>query len=228
MADAHDIVRLKWIMFLRVPAALAGVLAVWLGAAGTWHYWQAWAVTCTLLALLLLVGAFYLRTDPDFLLHRVQVREKEAAQRRIVHIWTPLTIALIVLPALDVRFGWSGMPALVCVAGLLLMLAAYGFVIWVFRTNRYASRTIEVQAGQTVISSGPYSAVRHPMYAAQLVLFPALMLALGSWWAAAGSALVMVPIVLRILNEEDVLRRDLAGYAEYCTRVRFRLLPGVW
>lgn len=215
-------------MFVRVPAALAAVLAVWLGAAGTWRYWQAWATTGTFLALLVLVGAFYLRTDPDFLLHRVQTREKEAAQRRIVHIWTPLTIVLIVLPALDVRFGWSKMPAWVCIAGLMLMLAAYAFVIWVFRTNRYASRTIEVQAGQKVISSGPYSAVRHPMYAAQLVLFPALMVALGSWWAAAGSALIVVPLVLRILNEEDVLRRDLAGYAEYCARVRYRLLPGVW
>jgi protein-S-isoprenylcysteine O-methyltransferase Ste14 len=228
VADARDIVRLKRIMFVRVPAALAAVLAVWLGAAGTWRYWQAWTMTGMFLALVLLVGAFYLRTDPDFLLHRVQVREKEAAQRRVAHIWTPLTIVLIVLPALDVRFGWSQMPAWVCIAGLLLVLAAYAFVLWVFRTNRYASRTIEVQAGQTVISSGPYSVVRHPMYAAQLVLFPALMAALGSWWAAAGSALIVVPIVLRILNEEEVLRRDLAGYAEFCTRVRYRLIPGVW
>jgi protein-S-isoprenylcysteine O-methyltransferase Ste14 len=228
MADARDVARLKRVMLVRVPAALAVLLALWLTAAGTTRYWQAWAMAGTFLALLFLVGTYYLRTDPDFLVHRMQVREKEAAQKRVIRIWTPLTIALILLPAFDTRFGWSRVPDAVCVAGLLLMLAAYAFVIWVFRTNRYASRTIEVQAGQTVISSGPYAVVRHPMYAAQFVMFPALIVALGSWWAAAASVLIVVPIVLRIRNEEEVLRRELPGYADYCARVRYRLLPGVW
>jgi len=228
MAEARDIARLERIMLIRVPAALAVLLALWLVAAGTARYWQAWAITGTFLVLLFLVGTYYLRADPDFLVHRMQVREKEAAQKRVTRIWTPLTILLILLPAFDTRFGWSQVPDRACVAAWLLMLAAYAFVIWVFRTNRFASRTIEVQAGQTVISSGPYAVVRHPMYAAQLVMFPALLVALGSWWAAAGSALIVVPLVLRILNEEDVLRRDLPGYGDYCARVRYRLLPGVW
>jgi len=228
MADARDIARLKRVMLIRVPVALVVLLAIWLTAAGTLWYWQAWAMTGTFLVLVFLVGTYYLRVDPDFLVHRIQAREKEAAQKRVVRIWTPLTIVLILLPAFDTRFGWSQVPAPACVAGLLLMLAAYAFVIWVFRTNRYASRTIEIQAGQIVISSGPYAVVRHPMYAAQLVFFPALLVALGSWWVAAGSALIVVPLVLRILNEEDVLRRELPGYAHYCARVRYRLLPGVW
>jgi protein-S-isoprenylcysteine O-methyltransferase Ste14 len=108
------------------------------------------------------------------------------------------------------------------------MLAAYACVLWVFHTNRYASRIVEVQPGQTVISTGPYAAVRHPMYASQLVMLPALMLALGSWWSAALTLSIIVPLVLRIRNEEDVLRRNLAGYVEYCEKVRYRLIPGIW
>ena len=124
MAEARDIARLERIMLIRVPAALAVLLALWLVAAGTARYWQAWAMTGTFLVLLFLVGTYYLRADPDFLVHRMQVREKEAAQKRVVRIWTPLTIALILLPAFDTRFGWSRVPDAVCVAGLVLMLAA--------------------------------------------------------------------------------------------------------
>ena len=109
-----------------------------------------------------------------------------------------------------------------------LCIMAYALVLWVFRTNRYASRIVEVQPGQTVISTGPYAVVRHPMYSSQLVMLPALMVALGSWWSAALTLSIVVPLVMRIRNEEEVLRRDLAGYGDYCGKVRYRLLPGVW
>jgi protein-S-isoprenylcysteine O-methyltransferase Ste14 len=228
MVDAKDIARLRRLVYLRLPVAVAALLAVWLGAAGTPRYWQAWLVACTFFVLLLAVGTFFMARDPEFLLRRVQFREKEMAQRKVMRIWSLLTIGAMVLPALDVRFGWSKVPVWLCLAGYVLMLAAYGFVLWVFRTNRYASRIVEVQPGQTVVSTGPYAVVRHPMYSSQLVMLPALMVALGSWWTAALSLLIIMPLVLRIRNEEDVLRRDLAGYVDYCERVRYRLVPGVW
>ena len=228
MVDARDMARLRRLAYARLPIALAVLVAIWLLAAGTLRYWQAWLVGGTFLVLLLGVGTFLLHADPEFLLKRVQFREKEAAQRSVMRIWSLLTIAAMVLPALDARFGWSRVPALLCVAGYVLMLAAYAFVLWVFRTNRYASRIVEVQPGQTVISTGPYAVVRHPMYGSQLVMLPALMVALGSWWSAALALLIVVPLVMRIRNEEEVLRRDLPGYAEYCERIRYRLIPGVW
>jgi protein-S-isoprenylcysteine O-methyltransferase Ste14 len=228
MAGAQDIVRLRRVLFIRLPIWLGALLAIWLAAAGDAGYWQAWMVSATFLGLVLAVGTFFIRTDPDFLLHRLQFREKEAAQKKVVRIWSLLFLVALVLPGLDVRFGWSTVPAWLCLVGLALMVAAYVFVIWVFRTNRYASRIVEIQAGQTVISSGPYAVVRHPMYAAQLVLFPAWMLALGSWWGAALVVWIVLPLVLRIRNEEDVLRQDLPGYAEYCGRIHYRLIPGIW
>ena len=228
MVDARDLARLRRLVYLRVPVALAVMLVVWLAAAGTARYWQAWLLAGTFLALMLVVGTCLLLSDPEFLLRRLQFREREAAQRKVMRLWSLLSIAMMVLPAVDVRFGWSSMPAWVCLAGYAVMLAAYTLVLWVFRTNRYASRIVEVQPGQTVISTGPYAVVRHPMYASQLVMLPAMMAALGSWWAAGLTLLVIVPLVLRIRNEEDVLRRGLQGYGEYCERVRYRLVPGVW
>jgi len=228
MVEAKDIARLRRLVYGRLPIALAGLLAVWLIAAGTARYWQAWLVACTFLILLLSVGTFFIARDPEFLLRRVQFRETEAAQRKVMRIWSVLSVGMLVLPALDVRFGWSRVPAPACLAGYAVMLAAYAFVLWVFRTNRYASRIVEVQPGQTVISTGPYAVVRHPMYSSQLVMLPALMVALGSWWSAALTLSIVVPLVMRIRNEEEVLRRDLAGYGDYCGKVRYRLLPGVW
>jgi protein-S-isoprenylcysteine O-methyltransferase Ste14 len=228
MVVADDIARLRRLVYVRLPIAVAGLLAVWLIAAGTVRYWQAWLVACTFLILLLSVGTFFIARDPEFLLRRVQFREKEMAQRKVMRIWSVLSVCTLVLPALDVRFGWSRVPVPACLAGYVVMLAAYAFVLWVFRTNRYASRIVEVQPGQTVISTGPYAVVRHPMYSSQLVMLPALMMALGSWWSAVLTLLIIVPLVMRIRNEEDVLRRELAGYGDYCEKVRYRLLPGIW
>jgi protein-S-isoprenylcysteine O-methyltransferase Ste14 len=228
MVDASDMARLRRLVYLRLPVMLAAMLAVWLLAAGTTRYWQGWLVAATFLVLLLGVGTFFLAADPEFLLRRVQFREKEVAQRKVMRLWSLLNIGALVLPPLDVRFGWSRLPAAACVAGYAVMLAAYAFVLWVFRTNRYASRIVEVQPGQTVIATGPYAMVRHPMYASQIVMMPALMIALGSLWTAGLVLLIVIPLVLRIRNEEDVLRRELAGYGEYCEKVRYRLIPGIW
>lgn len=228
MVDPRDVARLRRLVYLRLPVMLAAMLAIWLLAAGTARYWQGWMVAVTFLVLLLAVGTFFLVADPEFLLRRVQFREKEMAQRKVMRLWSLLSIGALVLPPLDVRFGWSRLPAEACVAGHAVMLAAYAFVLWVFRTNRYASRIVEVQPGQAVIATGPYAVVRHPMYASQIVMMPALIIALGSLWTAGLALLIVVPLVLRIRNEEDVLRRDLAGYAEYCEKVRYRLIPGVW
>lgn len=228
MVEAQEVARLRKLVYVRIPIVLMILLGIWLIAAGTTRYWQAWLVAGTFLVLLLVVGSFYLLRDQEFLARRTQFREKETAQRRVARIWGVLLIGAMMLPAVDVRFGWSRVPAWLSLVGHALMLAAYASVLWVFRTNRYASRIVEVQPGQTVISTGPYAVVRHPMYLSQLVMMPALMVALGSWWSAALSLLIVIPLVLRIRNEEEILRRDLPGYADYCGQTRYRLIPGIW
>jgi protein-S-isoprenylcysteine O-methyltransferase Ste14 len=213
---------------VRVPLGIAALTGALLAVAGTVRYWQAWTMCATLILVGLAVGAYFFHTDPDFLLHRLQFREKEQAQQRIVRLYSLLFFLALLLPALDIRLGWSSVPAGVSIGALVVFLLTYGFVLWVFKTNRLASRIIEVQPSQQVVDTGPYALVRHPMYAAQIVMFPAFMLALGSWWAAVASAGLVVPLVMRIRNEEAVLRRDLPGYQAYCEKTRFRLIPQVW
>lgn len=228
MASDEDLGKLRRIIAIRAPIGTAALLGALLAISGTAGYWQAWAACGTILLMLLIIGTYFLRRDPDFLLHRLQFREKEPAQKRVVRSYSLIFLVALLLPALDVRFGWSSVPAWVCVLALAVFLAAYVFVLSVFKANRYASRIVEVQPGQQVIDTGPYAIVRHPMYAAQLVMFPAFMLALGSWWAALLSAGIVFPLASRIRNEEAVLRRDLPGYQAYCDRTRYRLFPYVW
>lgn len=228
MATPEQLRRLRIVLAIRLPIGLSLLLGVLLLVAGTVGYWQAWMVITALLLSAGTVGIVMLRLDPDFLLHRLQFREREPVQKRIMGVSGVAFAAAMIVPGLDVRLGWSDVPDWVCVAALACFLASYGFTLWVFATNRYASRIIEVQQGQKVIDSGPYAVVRHPMYLGQIVLFPSFLLALGSWWAALLGSLIVVPLVLRIRNEELVLRRDLPGYTAYCQRTRYRLFPGIW
>jgi protein-S-isoprenylcysteine O-methyltransferase Ste14 len=157
----------------------------------------------------------------------MRTREKEPGQSLIVKLGWVWLLALLV-PGFDYRFGWSHVPtALVLAADVLVLLGYIGFFL-VLRENSYASRVIEVDEQQKVITTGPYAIVRHPMYAAISVLWAFTPLALGSYWATIGGLLIVPILVARILNEEQVLTRELAGYADYMQKTRFRILPGVW
>jgi protein-S-isoprenylcysteine O-methyltransferase Ste14 len=140
----------------------------------------------------------------------------------------PFHLATLAIPGFDHRHGSSDVPVAAVIAALTLSLAGFLLILRVFVENRWAGRTVETWEGQQVISTGPYGIVRHPMYAGALILWLATPIALGSWWAFL-PALAAVPIlVLRILDEEKVLRRDLNGYEGYLRNVRYRLLPLVW
>jgi protein-S-isoprenylcysteine O-methyltransferase Ste14 len=132
------------------------------------------------------------------------------------------------LPGLDKRFGWSNVPPLVVFLADGLVLFGYSLFFWVMRTNSYASRIVQVTAGQQVISTGPYAIIRHPMYFSTLLIYPFSPLALGSYWAMLPTFIIIILLVARILNEEEVLVRDLPGYAEYRQKVKYRLIPGIW
>ena len=137
-------------------------------------------------------------------------------------------IGLLVLPGLDHRFGWSQMPANVAIAGDILVVLGWIGIFFVFRENSFSSATIELAADQRVISTGPYALVRHPMYAAALVMLLGMPIALGSWWGVLTMAAVVPALAWRLLDEERFLARNLPGYSEYQRKVRYRLLPLVW
>lgn len=196
--------------------------------AGTFAYWQAWLYMAVLLIPMGWVLAHYIRKDPELLDRRMRTREKERRQRAIIFLSYPVFIAAFLLPGFDRRYAWSRVPVWLVLLANLVVLAGYLLFVRVLKENRFLSRVVEVDQEQTVIDTGPYAVVRHPMYAGILPLYLFSPLALGSFWALIPAALLPAIIIARIFNEEKVLCRDLPGYADYMRRVRHRLIPGIW
>ena len=156
------------------------------------------------------------------------MREKETEQKLITKFSYVYFLLAFLLPGFDKRFEWSNVPVAVVIVADILVLLGYGMFFLVLRENRYASRIIEVEQEQKVISSGPYAIVRHPMYLGISLMYILSPLALGSYWAMIPAILIIPVIIARIRNEESVLARDLSGYQEYMQKTRYRLIPGMW
>lgn len=196
--------------------------------AGTIYYWHAWVYCAVLFTPMLIAVPYLIRTDPELLERRLRAREKERAQFLIILFSSIFILAAFLLPGFDFRFGWSHVPLwLVILSDVMVFFGYVGFLA-VLRYNSFAGRTIEVDKGQKVISTGPYALVRHPLYLAYMLIVVFTPLALGSFVALPFFLLSVPFLVLRILNEEAVLRRDLAGYSDYCQKTRYHLIPFVW
>ena len=196
--------------------------------AWTLYYPGAWLFLCLLFIPMLIIGAFMLVKAPALLEKRLQSKEKEATQKGVVAVSAIMFLTGFILSSLDFRHGWSRVPPWLVIAASALFLIGYGLYAEVMRENAYLSRVIEVQAGQTVIDTGLYGLVRHPMYLATLLMFLPLPLILGSFWGLIPFALYPVAIVVRIFNEERVLTADLTGYVQYKEKVKYRLIPYLW
>ena len=212
----------------RLGAFLAIFFATIITVSGSFDYWQAWMYLVTLITPMIFVLVYLLRNDPALLARRMQYREKEAPQKKVIKYGTILYIFIYLIPALDQRFGWTEVPALACIIADVFVFLGYWIFVMVMKVNSYASRTIEVVDGQQLISTGVYAVVRHPMYFGNIVMIIATPVALGSWWGLVPVIFFIAIMVYRIINEEAVLLRDLDGYAGYMHKVRYRLLPGVW
>ena len=210
---------------------LLGVLLV--GAliflpAGTLGFFQGWLLMGVLFVPMFFAGLYMMAKDPERLKKRLNGREQEPEQRRVVRLSGLMFIAAFVLAGLSFRFSFLRFPRWVSWAGAVLFLFSYGLYGLVLRENAYLSRTIEVQQGQQVVDTGLYAIVRHPMYAATVVLFLSMPLILGSVLSLLVMGLYVPLIVRRIQNEEAVLQKGLPGYAAYQKKVPWRLLPYVW
>ena len=196
--------------------------------AGTLAYAKGWLLMGLLFVPMFIAGLVMLRKDPALLEKRLDVKEKRAAQQGVVKLSGLMFIAGFVVAGLDFRFDWSHMPQAVTVAAAVLFLLAYALYAEVMRENAYLSRTIKVEEGQTVVSTGLYGIVRHPMYMATLLLFLVMPLVLGSWWALIPFAFYPAIIIDRLKDEEVLLTRELAGYDEYKQKVKYRIIPFIW
>lgn len=198
--------------------------------AGTINYWQAW-IYLVVVAVSSVLLTLYLTKDPVLLESRTKygpTAEQRPIQRIIVMCLAFPAIAAFIVPGLDRRFGWSSVPSWLSMAGELLIVLSLWMVYRVFKENSFGSATVEIVKGQRVISTGPYAIVRNPMYSSAAVYFVAMSLALGSYWGLIASVLTIVGLVWRLVDEEKFLAKSLPSYKEYCAKVRWHLVPGIF
>ena len=218
--------------------ALVGLLGLFVAMAAllflpawTLRYWQAWLFLSLFFGASVAVTVYLMKSDPGLLERRIYAgptAEKEKSQKIIQSITALGFVAMLVVPALDRRFGWSAVPLWATLAGDVLVAIGFLIIFLVYKENAFASATIEVYPEQKVITTGLYGLVRHPMYMGGLFLFVGMCLALGSWWDFLVFLLMVPALMWRIFDEEKLLSKELPGYLEYRNNVRRRLIPFVW
>lgn len=196
--------------------------------AGTFDWFNGQLFMGLLFVPMIIAGVIMMIKNPELLEKRLDAKEKQRNQELVVKFSGLMFLAGFIVAGLDFRFGWSNMPKTVSAASSVLFLAAYALYAEVLRENTYLSRTIEVQQGQRVIDTGLYGIVRHPMYSATLLLFLSMPLVLGSWYSFVIFLAYPFIISKRVKHEEEFLERELQGYKEYKSKVKYRLVPFVW
>ena len=196
--------------------------------AGTLAYPGGILFLCLLFIPMLLMGIVMLARARDLLAKRLDAKEKQAAQKGVQSLSGLVFIAGFVLAGLDFRFSWSDVPLPAVIAASVIFLTGYCLYAEVMRENAYLSRTVKVEEGQTVVSTGLYGIIRHPMYTASILMFLSIPLVMGSWYALIPFAFYPALMVIRIKDEEKLLTAELAGYEAYKGKVRYRMIPFVW
>ena len=214
-----------------VSKYLAGLVMVALllfVPAGSLAYPNGWLFISLLFIPMLVLGFVLLFKAPELLEKRLNAKEEQGEQRKVVGLSALLFLAGFMTAALDFRFGWSQLPGWLVLAASVILLLSYGMYAEVMRENAYLSRTVEIQENQKVIDTGLYGIIRHPMYTSTILLFLSIPLVLGSGIAFLLFLAYPVLIAKRIRNEEEVLEEGLAGYREYKQKVKYRLIPFIW
>ena len=219
----------KMLVFGLVELVVFGLILFF--PAGTFDYWQAW-VFLVVVVLSAWIPTIYLqRKNPVVLERRMRggpTAETRTAQKVVIGGLYLSLAAMVVVSVLDHRFGWSPVPTAICLVGDVLVAVGLGVVVLVIIQNSYAAATVQVEAGQKVVSTGLYGLVRHPMYTGNVIMMVGIPLALGSYWGLVFVVPGLIVLASRIRDEEKLLQEELDGYREYTQKVRYRLMPCMW
>ncbi len=196
--------------------------------AGTLNFEGGWVFIGLLFVPITVLGVVLFIKNPELLKKRLDSKEKEKAQKGVVAFAALIFIGGFVLAGLDFRFSWSKVPYIVKIIASILFIFSYLLYAEVMRENTYLSRTIKVEENQSVIDTGLYAVIRHPMYSASILMFLMIPLILGSWYSLICFVLYPIIIAFRINNEEKVLTEQLSGYIEYKQKVKYKIIPFIW
>ncbi|HTW49248.1 MAG TPA: isoprenylcysteine carboxylmethyltransferase family protein [Acidobacteriaceae bacterium] len=214
---------------VRFVVMLALLGCILMGAAGTVRFWQAWAFLALMGGGSIAMVVYLALRDPALLERRMRREEKRPMQKVFHYTVMSAWLLAFLLSGLDRRYGWSPvLPWWACALGLAAVAWGLAITFATLRANTFASATIELEKDQRVVSTGPYGIVRHPMYSGIVAIMAGMPIGLGSVAALAASAIMIAMLIIRLLDEEKLLRAELPGYAEYCARVKWRLAPGVY
>ena len=215
-------------MFQVVAFLLVFTTSIFLPA-GTFNFWYGWAFCAVFCISTLFITVYFLFKDPALISRRIKSGETRKNQKILQSIsGFMFFVGLLIIPGLDFRFSWSSVPDVIVILSDVIILIGFIIVFLVFKTNSYTSATIEVSEGQTVVTTGVYSIVRHPMYSGVVLVLVFTPLALDSLWALIPALFICVFVALRLLDEEKLLLKELAGYKDYCEKTRYHLIPFIW
>ncbi len=227
----EDISELKRRARRRTVLFLPAMALMLFAPAGSLRYWQGWLFGFVFIASTIVIGVYFSKHDPKLIERRIKAgpaAEKDPTQKIIIFLVIAAFALLIIFPGVDYRWHWSSVPLWLVLVGNGAVAVSFALFFVVLKRNSYAASTVTVEPGQPVVSTGVYAIVRHPMYAGALLLIAATPLALGSYWGLLVAFASLPALIWRLLDEERILKRDLPGYVDYCRRVRYRLIPGVW
>jgi protein-S-isoprenylcysteine O-methyltransferase Ste14 len=205
---------------------IIGLLIFW--PAGTLAFFNGWLLMGILFIPMFLAGLVMMVKNPSLLAKRLQAKEKQKEQDLVVKLSGLMFVAGFIVAGLGHRFHWYQLPRPAVLVTVVVFLVAYVLYAEVLRENTFLSRTIEVQEHQTVVSTGLYGIVRHPMYSATILLFLSMPLVLGSVYSLLIFLVYPFIIAKRIQYEETLLAEELDGYRAYQQKVRWRLIPFIW
>jgi len=223
--DKNKLIRLT---LLRFGSGIAGIWLILFSAAGTIKYWNAWIFLVAAAVPMTLEFIYLMKNDPELLEKRMKTKETEKSLKKLVKLSLVFMVIAFIIPGIDYRFQWSYVPLWLIIVGIILFETGYFLFSLVMKQNSYASRVIEIQENQKLIDYGLYAIIRHPMYLSSIMIDISIPFILGSFYALIPMIFCCIEIIPRILNEEDVLKKDLQGYEEYMKRVRYRIIPFIW
>ena len=196
--------------------------------AQSFEYWNGWLFMGILFIPMFLAGIVLMIKNPELLRKRLNSKEKETEQKQVLILSGLMFLSGFIIAGLNYNFEWIIIPNIIVIVSAILFVITYVLYAEVLRENTYLSRTIEVQDNQKVIDTGLYGIVRHPMYAVTILLFLTMPLVLGSIISFCIFLIYPILIVKRIINEEQVLEKELKGYSEYKQKVKYRIIPFIW
>lgn len=228
ISEEVEVKSVKRLALIRVSVVFIIIGLMFFLPAGTLKYWQGWVYMIVIAIPMIFFGVYMFKHDPKLLERRMRIKEKREKQKLIVKLGILPFLFVFIVPGFDRRFGWSEVSLPITILGLALVLLSYLMTLYVFKTNSFASRVVEVEKEQKVITTGPYALVRHPMYSSMIIFYLFTPLALGSYWAVVPALSIIPVLVARIGDEEKELLDNLEGYREYSQKVKHRLIPSVW